>query len=58
MDLFGLVLTVVVMLGIALAILLFERRRAREIEHDLREQAPRTTRQRGRRRGGRRDGGA
>lgn len=39
MDLFGLIVTVVVMLGIAAMILLFERRRARQIERDLREQA-------------------
>jgi hypothetical protein len=38
-DIFGLVVTVLVMLGVAAAILVFERRRARQIEHDLREQA-------------------
>ena len=31
----GLVLTILVMVAIAVFILLFERRRAREIEHDL-----------------------
>ena len=41
MDLFGVVVTVLVMLGIAAFILLFERRRARQIEHDLRAQDPR-----------------
>lgn len=41
MDLFGLALTVVVMLAIAMLVLLFERRRAREIERDLTEQAER-----------------
>ncbi len=39
MGLFGLVVTIVVMLGIAVAILLFERKRARQIEHDLQDQA-------------------
>jgi hypothetical protein len=34
---FALLATVVAMLAVAGAILLFERRRAREIEHDLRE---------------------
>lgn len=33
---FGLVLTIVVMVAIAVFILLFEKRRAREIESDLR----------------------
>jgi Na+/glutamate symporter len=32
---FGLIVTIVVMVGIAVFILLFERRRAREIETDL-----------------------
>ncbi|GHJ58274.1 hypothetical protein NOK12_07930 [Nocardioides sp. OK12] len=36
---FELVLTIVVLLGVALAILLFERPRARRIERDLRDQA-------------------
>ncbi|WP_157537402.1 hypothetical protein [Nocardioides sp. Root190] len=40
MDLFGLVVTVLVMLGIVVAILLFERRRAQEIERDLRQPDP------------------
>lgn len=38
MSLFDAILAVIVVLAIATAILLFERRRAREIEHDLREQ--------------------
>ena len=38
MDAFGLVLTVAVTIGVVVLILLFERRRAREIEHDLREE--------------------
>lgn len=36
---FELVLTIVVLLGVATAILLFERPRARRIERDLRDQA-------------------
>lgn len=36
MDAFGLVLTVLVMLGVVVAILVFERRRAKGIEDDLR----------------------
>jgi uncharacterized membrane protein affecting hemolysin expression len=39
MDAFRLVLTVVVMLGVVAAILLFERRRAQRIERDTREMA-------------------
>jgi hypothetical protein len=39
MDAFRLVLTVVVMLGVVVAILLFERRRAQGIERDTREMA-------------------
>ena len=39
MDVFGLVATVVVMLGVVAAILLFERRRARDIERDTRRMA-------------------
>jgi hypothetical protein len=35
-DVFGVVLTVVVLLAVAVFILLFERKRARHIEHDLR----------------------
>lgn len=38
MDLFGLVLTVVVMIGVVALILLFERKRARRIQRDLRAQ--------------------
>jgi hypothetical protein len=38
---FGVVLTVVVLVGIAVFILVFERRRAKEIERDLRAQAGR-----------------
>lgn len=37
MDAFRLVLTVVVMVGVVVAILLFERRRARAIERDTRD---------------------
>jgi hypothetical protein len=37
MDTFGVVVTVIVMLAVAGYILLFERRRARQIERDLRE---------------------
>jgi hypothetical protein len=36
MDAFGVVLTVVVMLGVVVAILLFERKRAQGIEDDVR----------------------
>ena len=36
---FGVVLTIIVLLGIAVAILVFERPRSRRIERDLREQA-------------------
>ena len=39
MDAFRLVLTVVVMVGVVVAILLFERRRARAIERDTRDMA-------------------
>ena len=38
MGAFGVVLTVVVMVGVAVFILLFERRRAKQIEHDLRNE--------------------
>ncbi|WP_165821055.1 hypothetical protein [Nocardioides gansuensis] len=38
-DAFGVVLTVVVLLGVAVLILLFERKRAREIQRDLRSMA-------------------
>ncbi len=41
LTVWGLVLTVVVSLAIAVAILLFERPRARRIEKDLQEQARR-----------------
>lgn len=44
MDAFSVALTVVAMLAVAAAILLFERKRARGIEHDLREQATRRAR--------------
>lgn len=37
---YGLIVTIVVMVGVALLILLFERRRAREIETDLRQRPP------------------
>jgi hypothetical protein len=39
MGLFGVVLTVSVLVGVAVFILVFERRRAKEIEHDLRQGA-------------------
>ena len=39
MDAFGLVLTIIVLVGMALLILLFERKRATRIQHDLREMA-------------------
>ena len=39
MDAFRLGLTVVVMVGVVVAILLFEKRRAQRIEHDTREAA-------------------
>jgi len=39
MDAFRLVLTVVVMVGVVVAILLFERRRARAVERDTRDMA-------------------
>lgn len=39
MTWFSVAATVLVLVGIAVAILLFERKRARQIEHDLREQA-------------------
>lgn len=38
MELFGLVVTVVVTLGVVVLILLFERKRARRIQRDLRDQ--------------------
>lgn len=37
MDVFGVVLTVAVLVAVAVFILAFERRRAREIERDLRD---------------------
>ena len=37
---FGLIVTIAVMVGIAVFILLFERRRAREIETDLHQRPP------------------
>ena len=39
MDAFGLVVTVAVMIGVVVAILLFERRRAERIERDTRDMA-------------------
>ena len=39
MDAFRLAVTVVVMIGVVVAILLFERRRAERIEHDTRQDA-------------------
>jgi hypothetical protein len=39
MDAYGVVLIIVVLLGVALLILLFERKRARRIEHDLKDMA-------------------
>jgi len=38
---YGLVLTIVVLVAVAVLILLVEKRRAKEIEHDLSESAPR-----------------
>jgi len=38
-GLFGVVLTVAVLVGVAIFILAFERKRARQIEHDLRDGA-------------------
>jgi hypothetical protein len=38
-SVFGVVLTVVVLVGVAIFILVFERKRARQIEHDLRDMA-------------------
>jgi hypothetical protein len=38
-TLYSVILTVVVLLAVAVLILLFERRRAREIEHDTRDMA-------------------
>jgi len=37
MGLFGLIVTIVVLVAVAVFILLFERKRARQIEHDLHE---------------------
>ena len=48
MDGFRLVLTVLVLLGIAVLILLFERKRARGIERDLREMGEQRRRDEGR----------
>lgn len=39
MSAFNVVLTIVVLVGVAVLILLFERKRARRIEHDLRGMA-------------------
>lgn len=39
MTLYSVIATVVVLLAVAVLILLFERKRAREIEHDTREMA-------------------
>ena len=41
MTLYSVILTVVVLLAVAVLILIFERRRAREIERDTRETARR-----------------
>ena len=38
MEAFGVVVTVVVLFAVAVFILLFERRRAEQIEHDLRRE--------------------
>jgi hypothetical protein len=46
-DAFGVVLTVVVLVGVAVFILLFERRRAVRIERDLKDMARRQRRSRG-----------
>ncbi len=40
MATYGLIVTIIAMVGIAVFILLFERRRAREIESDLRRPPP------------------
>jgi hypothetical protein len=40
MATYGLIVTVIAMVGVAVFILLFERRRAREIEADLRRPPP------------------
>ena len=39
MDAFGVVLTAVVLVGVAIFILMFERQRARQIDSDLRSSA-------------------
>ena len=39
MNAYGVILTIVVLVAIAVAILLFEKKRAKEIEHDLGEMA-------------------
>lgn len=39
MNAFSVVLTIAVLAGVALLIILFERKRARQIEHDLRGMA-------------------
>lgn len=44
-DAYGLVVTILVMLGIVVLILLFERRRSRDIESDLRRMASDRARQ-------------
>ena len=40
MATYGLIVTIIAMVGVAVFILLFERRRAREIEADLRRPPP------------------
>ena len=40
MATYGLIVTIIVMVGVVVLILLFERRRAREIEADLRRPPP------------------
>lgn len=47
MTLYSVILTVVVLLAVAVLILLFERRRAREIEHATREMASHRDRETG-----------
>lgn len=46
MDSFGMVLTIVVLVGVAVFILLFEKKRAKQIERDLRGTADEQRRRR------------
>ena len=47
MNAYGMILTIVVLLGVAAAILLFERRRAERINDDLRDMARKRRQTRG-----------